>query len=89
MNELWRVLQPGALALIHVPTTEGSGAWQDPTHVSFWNRRSFLYFEDGSPYRDGFAASYGIGAKFRTQWELLTPTLDGPQLSMLLQAVKP
>jgi SAM-dependent methyltransferase len=89
MNELWRVMRAGALALIHVPTTEGSGAWQDPTHVSFWNRRSFLYFEDGSPYRDGFASSYGIRAKLRTRWELLTPTPDGPQLSMLLQPVKP
>ena len=88
MNELWRVLRNGAAALIHVPTTEGSGAWQDPTHVSFWNRRSFLYFEDGSPYREGFASSYGIRAKLRTQWEAMTPTPDGPQLSMLLQAVK-
>jgi len=89
MNELWRVLQPGATALIHVPTTEGPGAWQDPTHVSFWNRRSFLYFEAGSPYREGFAERYGIRARLRTVWMSITPTPDGPQLSILLQAVKP
>src|SRR5262249_54797904 len=60
MNELWRVLKPGAKADIAVPTTEGPGAWQDPTHVSFWNRRSFLYYEAGSPYREHSARSYGI-----------------------------
>lgn len=38
MNELWRVLNPGAT--IALPTTEGAGAWQDPKHVSFWNRRA-------------------------------------------------
>jgi len=33
MNELWRVLTPGGRVEISVPTTDGSGAWQDPTHV--------------------------------------------------------
>jgi SAM-dependent methyltransferase len=89
MNELWRVLSPDGLALIQVPTTDGPGAWQDPTHVSFWNRRSFLYFEVGSPYRDDFAARYGIRAKLQTLWEQITPTPDGPQLSILLSSVKP
>ena len=89
MNELWRVLRPGGLALILIPTTGGPGAWQDPTHVSFWNRRSFLYYEAGSPYREAFAASYGIHAKFRRVWEATTPTADGPQLTIVLEAVKP
>jgi len=89
MNELYRVLRPGAMALITVPTTDGPGAWQDPTHVSYWNRRSFLYFEAGSPYREGFAAAYGIHAKLQTRWEQLTPTPDGPQLSILVEPVKP
>ncbi|NQU35193.1 MAG: methyltransferase domain-containing protein [Bacteroidetes bacterium] len=44
MNEIWRVLKPGGTAEIFVPSTEGSGAFQDPTHVSFWNKNSFLYF---------------------------------------------
>lgn len=44
MNELWRVLKHGGIAYIRVPSTEGRGAFQDPTHVSFWNLNSFLYY---------------------------------------------
>jgi len=89
MNELWRCLAPGGSAEIVVPTTDGSGAFQDPTHVSFWNRRSFLYYEAGNPYRERFAHSYGIRAKFRTVAEKTETSLDGPRLTITLQAVKP
>lgn len=89
MNELWRVLRPGGQAEIAVPTTDGTGAWQDPTHVSFWNRRSFLYYEAGNPYRERFARFYGITAKFRTVRERTDRTVDGPRLTILLEAVKP
>src|SRR5262245_4071143 len=75
MNELWRVLAPGGCAEIAVPTTDGPGAFQDPTHVSFWNRRSFLYFEAGNPYRDRFASNYGIAAKFLIVAEKVTHSL--------------
>jgi SAM-dependent methyltransferase len=44
MKELYRVLAPGGYALIQVPSTDGRGAWQDPTHVSYWNQNSFLYY---------------------------------------------
>jgi O-antigen biosynthesis protein len=44
MKELYRVLVPGGYALIQVPSTDGRGAFQDPTHVSFWNQNSFLYY---------------------------------------------
>jgi len=44
MRELYRVLAPGAYAFIQVPSTDGRGAFQDPTHVSFWNENSFLYY---------------------------------------------
>jgi hypothetical protein len=89
MNELWRVLSAGGRVEIAVPTTDGTGAWQDPTHVSFWNRRSFLYYEAGNPYRERFANSYGIKAKFRTVHERLDKTVDGPRLTIMLEAVKP
>lgn len=89
INELWRVLKPGGTVEIAVPTTEGPGAWQDPTHVSFWNRRSFLYYEAGNPYRERFARSYGIRAKFRIVQERTDHSLDGPRLTIWLEAVKP
>jgi SAM-dependent methyltransferase len=46
MKELYRVLSPGGYALIQVPSTDGRGAFQDPTHVSYWNENSFLYYTD-------------------------------------------
>jgi hypothetical protein len=89
MNEIWRVLAPGGTAEIVVPTTDGSGAFQDPTHTSFWNRRSFLYYEAGNPYRERFARHYGIKAKFRTLSERMDAGVDGPRLTIVLAAVKP
>src|ERR1051325_6090551 len=46
MNEAWRVLAHGGFFLITVPSTDGVGAWCDPTHVSFWNARSFRYYTE-------------------------------------------
>lgn len=44
MEEIHRVLCDGGWAFIDVPSTDGRGAWQDPTHVSFWNQNSFYYY---------------------------------------------
>lgn len=44
MSELYRVLADGAWAFIEVPSTDGRGAWQDPTHVSYWNQNTFWYY---------------------------------------------
>lgn len=87
MNELWRVLQADGQAHIVVPTTDGPGAFQDPTHVSYWHRRSFLYFEDGNPYRERFAASYGIRARFSVIAAATVKTMDGPKLTIVLAAL--
>lgn len=46
MSEIHRVLRPGGYALINVPSTEGNGAHMDPSHVTFWNEGSFLYYTD-------------------------------------------
>lgn len=87
MNELWRVLRDRGLAEIIVPTTEGPGAWQDPTHTSFWNRHSFWYFEQGNPYRERFHVAYGIRARFIVVSEKLQLTVDGPKLAIVLAAL--
>lgn len=46
MSEIHRVLAHGGFAFIDVPSTDGRGAFQDPTHVSYWNENSFLYYTD-------------------------------------------
>jgi len=44
MSEIHRVLAKGGILLSQTPSTDGRGAWQDPTHVSFWNQNSFWYY---------------------------------------------
>jgi len=44
MNEAFRVLAPGGWLFLDVPSTDGRGAFQDPTHVSFWNQNSIWYY---------------------------------------------
>jgi O-antigen biosynthesis protein len=44
MKEVQRVLAPGGWLICQVPSTDGRGAFQDPTHISFWNENSFWYY---------------------------------------------
>lgn len=44
MKEIHRVLADGGWAFIQVPSTDGRGAFQDPTHVSYWNENCFWYY---------------------------------------------
>ena len=88
LNELWRVLVPGGIAELEVPTTNGECAFADPTHVSFWNRASFHYYTSGHPYRAQYAAAYGIKADFTIIEEYTRTMKDGPKLLIKLKAVK-
>lgn len=89
MNEAWRVLIPGGEFRIFVPTTDGRGAFQDPTHVSYWNRNSFFYYTEGVPEHTRFAASYGIKCTFRVSSEKQHVYPGNVQkLGIVLQAVK-
>jgi SAM-dependent methyltransferase len=44
MREIHRCLRPGGWLLSMTPSTDGRGAFQDPTHVSYWNENSFWYW---------------------------------------------
>lgn len=44
INEIYRLLVPGGLLLSMTPSTDGRGAFQDPTHVAFYNENSFWYY---------------------------------------------
>lgn len=64
MNEIWRICKPGAKVDIRVPSTDGRGAFQDPTHISFWNINSFLYYCNESPAYLELCRRYGFKGEF-------------------------
>jgi predicted SAM-dependent methyltransferase len=89
MNEIHRVLVSHGRVLIFVPTTDGRGAWQDPTHVSYWNRNSFFYFTKGVAEYERFHKAYGIQGCFN----VVTSGMDEypgdvSKLLITLEAVK-
>ncbi|MBL1198511.1 MAG: methyltransferase domain-containing protein [Nostoc sp. GBBB01] len=65
MNEIWRVCKPGAKVDIRVPSTDGRGAFQDPTHISFWNINSFLYYCSEFPAYIELCKRYGFKGEFK------------------------
>ena len=71
MKELSRVLAPGGYAFIQVPSTDGRGAFQDPTHVSFWNENSFLYYTNSE-----WAKYIDTPVRFQSMLLLTTPLDD-------------
>jgi acetyltransferase-like isoleucine patch superfamily enzyme/SAM-dependent methyltransferase len=67
MNEIWRVCKDGALVDLFVPSTDGRGAFQDPTHVSFWNVNSFQYFAVEHPAYLELCQCYGFQGAFHIE----------------------
>lgn len=89
MNEAWRVLKRGGRMDVFIPTTDGRGAFQDPTHRTFWNRNTFLYFTHLDPHRERFGEAYGIQARFKVIDEEQRGYSQGViKLRILLEAVK-
>lgn len=43
-NEVYRVLAHAGLLFTQTPSTDGRGAFQDPSHTVFYNENSFMYF---------------------------------------------
>lgn len=89
LNECYRVLKPDGTLFMIVPTTDGRGAWQDPTHCSYWNQNSLFYLEHNNPHNTRFANAYGIKHQFRIvslQHDLLQDQVW--KLRAVLEAVK-
>jgi hypothetical protein len=60
-NEMHRVLASGGMILSLTPSATGVGAFQDPTHISFYVEQSHWYWTDAN-YRRFVPA---ITAKFQ------------------------
>lgn len=48
INEIYRILAPGGILISRTPSTDGRGAFQDPTHVAYYNEHSFWYYTEAS-----------------------------------------
>jgi len=89
MNEIYRVCKNGATVDIKVPSTDGRGAFQDPTHVSFWNRNSFDYYSSDNQTLFQLCKQYGFKGNFHIQ---KIKDVKGPQkivhTEVLLKTIK-
>ena len=70
MNELYRVMRPGAVCTVIAPYYTSIRAWRDPTHTRAISEETFLYFDatwrrqrglDHYPIRCDFACTFGLG----------------------------
>ena len=68
MEEIYRVVKPGGSFQAIVPSTDGvnTGAFQDPTHFSFWPKNKFMYFLDDA-YGQNFRSLYNIKSYFKPE----------------------
>jgi glycosyltransferase involved in cell wall biosynthesis len=44
IEKIYYLLDDGGMFLSMTPSTDGRGAFQDPTHISYWNENSFWYY---------------------------------------------
>lgn len=90
MNEIWRICKNGAIVDIKVPSTDGRGAFQDPTHVSFWNENSFMYYTVDHPDYLAHGKIYGFKGAFKIlEQQSVDCGMKVIQLYVRLQAIKP
>ncbi|MFB6962656.1 glycosyltransferase [Streptomyces sp. NPDC056309] len=73
INELYRLLAPGGMLLSLTPSSDGRGAYQDPSHVAHYNENSFWYYTDDQyrsmvPELEARFQSSRLVTYFPTEW---------------------
>lgn len=58
MDEVWRVLKPGAQFSMAFPYAGSPGFWQDPTHINGINEMTWWYFDPEEPKMGGILWSF-------------------------------
>jgi glycosyltransferase involved in cell wall biosynthesis len=100
MNECYRVLAHGGMFLSLTPSSDGRGAFMDPTHVAYWNENSFWYFTNKqfAQYVTDIKCRFQISriqTYFPSEWHErynisyvnanLVAVKDGPRIAGLLE----
>lgn len=97
MNEAHRVLRPGGMLELIVPTVSGPGAFQDSTHINYWTKNQRFYYcaerKSGQwepwPEWTRFHKAYGITALFGVHtWEHVNYCEDSWKVFAKLEALK-
>lgn len=95
MDESWRVLRPGGLLHIIVPTVGGIidgqprfgwGAFRDPDHKSWWTPDDLLYYTVGVGERERFRRRAGFTVESKRHF--VAPDPNVTYLEAKLRAVK-
>jgi len=76
ITDIWRVLKPGGIFESFTPSTDGRGAFMDPSHCSFWNKNSWLYYSDPA-----YRGLYGMVPDFEI--EKIEDTIPDPQWKII------
>lgn len=98
MDEVWRVLKPGAPLRIISPLFPSASAIEDPEHRRYFGKDSFEYFQAG-PDRDVIWVEAFSTPAYRARFDVLSkvtsPLPNGPvwdsrrEIRVTLRAVKP
>ena len=67
LEQIYRVLKHNGTVYIQVPSTDGRGAFQDPTHVSYWNENSFHDMYMNGIYRYGAKYNFIVDSLVTTE----------------------
>ena len=60
IEDIYRVLKPGGFFEHFTPSTDGRGAFQDPTHLSFWNINTWIHYTNKQWNVYGIKAFFGV-----------------------------
>jgi len=80
LDELWRILKPGGIAVLHLPAWNTPESWRDPTHEGrVFHEETFYYWQPGHMLHESFGRYYKHLAEKKQWWQVLDVRRDYPE----------